>query len=318
MARPSAGRPDADKPKPRLDQTSEFDRDEIVPDGDEEAGGDTGRTAATDAFWARVNIELIEIALPAGAGYTLRAYRMDDEVTPTDASGREDDVPLPGRPGVFDDTDDEDEYDEAELTKQALGSAGDEFDDDGDADETDETDGADEDDGGAAAVDSVEPEEVPIFLSHAGHLLLFRTAQGLVDFVESDAEHDMTQLDTWLDLVDALEVGYVVPLPEDAYELDLIVQNLRGGRDSWDPELILASGQVARDLGHALRIEPVVAALSPGSPLDDLDEALRGVVAGGIGGFMARRKVKRIGEQTATLAWRTIVGKISAVVDWRD
>jgi len=101
-----------------------------------------------------------------------------------------------------------------------------------------------------------------------------------------------------------------VPLPDDEYELDLVVKNLRGGRDSWDPELIVQSGQVARDLSHALKIGSVVAAMAPGSPLDDLDEAFRGSVSGGFGGFIARRKLKRIGEQAATLGWRTIIGKI--------
>ena len=96
------------------------------------------------------------------------------------------------------------------------------------------------------------------------------------------------------------------------------MKNLRGSHDEWDPGLIVQSGQLARDLGHALRIKPVVLALSPGSPLDDLDEALRGVAAGGVGTFFARRKAKKIGTETASLGWRTVIGKISAVVDWRD
>ena len=79
---------------------------------------------------------------------------------------------------------------------------------------------------------------------------------------------------------------------------------------------LLAFG--THDLSHALKIAPVIAAMAPGSPLDDLDEAFRGSVSGGFGGFMARRKLKRIGEQAATLGWRTIIGKIQAVVDWRD
>jgi len=119
-------------------------------------------------------------------------------------------------------------------------------------------------------------------------------------------------------VVDGIRTEYVVPLPEDAYELDLVVRNLRGGHDAWDAELVVQSGQFARDLGHALRIEPVVHALAGGSPLDDLDEALRGVLAGGFGSFFARRKVKKIGTETASLGWRTVIGKISAVVDWRD
>jgi hypothetical protein len=62
----------------------------------------------------------------------------------------------------------------------------------------------------------------------------------------------------------------------------------------------------------------VLTALSPGSPLDDLDEALRSAAGGGIGGFMGRRRLRRIGAQQASLGWRTIIGKISAAVDWRD
>ena len=109
-----------------------------------------------------------------------------------------------------------------------------------------------------------------------------------------------------------------MPLPDDTYELDLVVNNLRGGPRSWDPELIVQSGQLARDLGHALTIERRVTALSPGSPLDDLDEALRGVAAGGVGRFSPAERPKKIGTETASLAWRTVIGKISAVVDWRD
>jgi hypothetical protein len=98
-----------------------------------------------------------------------------------------------------------------------------------------------------------------------------------------------------------------------------VVENLRGGHDAWNPVLIIQAGEVARDLGHALRITAVVDALSAGSPLDDLDDGLRGVEAGGLGGFFARRRVRKIDPQTtAALGWRTIIGKISALVDWRN
>ena len=49
------------------------------------------------------------------------------------------------------------------------------------------------------------------------------------------------------------------------------------------PPLILKAGEIARDLSFALRIDPVVIALAAGSPLDDLDEALRSADAGGVG-----------------------------------
>jgi hypothetical protein len=45
---------------------------------------------------------------------------------------------------------------------------------------------------------------------------------------------------------------------------------------------------------------------------------MRGVTAGGFGAFRARRRMRKIGAQQAALGWRTIIGKISAAVDWRD
>ena len=62
--------------------------------------------------------------------------------------------------------------------------------------------------------------------------------------------------------------------------------------------------------------DPEVGTLE-GSPLDDLDEALRSAAAGGVGSFFGRRRLRKIGAQQATLGWRTIIGKISAAVDWR-
>jgi len=96
------------------------------------------------------------------------------------------------------------------------------------------------------------------------------------------------------------------------------VENLRGGHDTWDLPLLIAAGEVARDLGYALRLKPVILALSPGSPLDDLDESLRTTENGGMSGFFGRRRLKKIGAQQASLGWRSVIGKISAAVDWRD
>jgi hypothetical protein len=109
-----------------------------------------------------------------------------------------------------------------------------------------------------------------------------------------------------------------LPLADDTYELDLVVENLRGGSDVWDASLILRAGELARDLSFALRIDPVLVALSAGTPLDQLDETLRAAEGGGVGGILARRRLKKIPAQQSSLAWRTIIGKISAAVDWRD
>jgi len=326
VARPPAGRPNADEPVQPDDEESipfsedPLDEDDVSDEDDtadtaDELGREPGRTATADRFWKRVRVDPLEIALPGGAGYTLRAYRQNTEITPADVSAREDDVSMPRRRGTAVDVDDEgDLLDEAEIADDLA-------DEELDEDELDEE--LDEDLDEEAVDEDVEPagdvvEEVPLFLSQGGHLLVFRSAESLVEFVLSDAEHDLQQIDTWDSVTRGIRSEYVVSLPDDTYELDLVVKNLRGGHDAWDPELLVRSGQLARDLGHALRIEPVVLALAPGSPLDDLDDALRGAADGGLGSFFARRKVKKIGAETASLGWRTVIGKISSVVDWRD
>lgn len=307
-------------------------------DADKQADLEEEREVARPQLWADARIDPVEIALPKGVGYTLRAYRLATEVTPTDVSGRETDE-FPQRQyaavqedeefdfgDAFDDesvpdedeADDEGNEDEGDDVEDEDDDEGDDLDEDGDEEGEDDLDEAD-----AEAEDEPEaakagPDEVPVFLGHNGQLFLFQTPEGLADFIHSGDEHDMSQLDTWSELAAVVTADDVVALPEDSYELDLVVKNLRGGRDAWDADLIIQAGELARDLAFALRIDPVVAALAPGSPLDDLDEALRATTTGGLGGFLARRRMKKIGTEAAPLGWRTIIGKISSVVDWRD
>jgi len=278
-------------------------------------------------FWGELAIDPVEIALPRGSGFTLRAYRSSTSFTPTDVSERpEDDDPFARKPDNPLDDDEEElpEFDEEELTRQALSAADDE-DTPAKADDTsvdlepiddsEETEAeADEEE----ADEAEDVEEVPLFLTHKGKLLLFKSAEGLVEYVKSGTPNDLSQLPEWARLSEEIDVEQVEPADDDTYELDLVVENLRGGHDAWDPELILSAGEVARDLSYALRLNDVLGMLSPGSPLDDLDEALRSATSGGVGGFLAKRRVRKIGAQQASLGWRTVIGKISGVVDWRD
>lgn len=313
MARQSPQRPDADEPE--LDDTTASAAAEEL---------DVDRPAADRALWDELRIDPVEIALPAGTGFTLRAYRSARELTPTDVAERDQDDPFLARRQVVETEDDEevvildeefaalsaeDEDEDEERPEGRRRGRTEALDEEAEVDE-DEVDEDEEEDAG--------DEEVPVFLSHRGRLLLFKTPESLVSFIRSGAPNDMSQLDSWNELSERVEPADIAPLDEDTYELDLVVENLRGGHDSWDPTLLIEAGEVARDLAYALRLPAVLDMLSAGSSLDDLDEALRATVNGGIGGFMGRRRLKKIGAQTASLGWRTIVGKISAVVDWRD
>jgi len=329
------------------------------------------RAAAAAELWSEVKIAPVEIALPRGVGYTLRAYRMSDELAAVEVEDREDEFdgfldaddedeelaaeedlvaalgletgpPVRTRPrdrdddlDVDDDEDDEDDLDALDDDDD-IDLEADEEDEDDEEDEEDAEDEEDDDEPEAAADDEdeddedadeededvdVKPaaEEVPVFLGRRGKVYLFSSAESLVDFVRASDDHDLAQLDTWSQLRERLTADDIVPDPADKYELDLVVENLRGGADSLDYGLLIQAGEAARDLAYATRLEAVISALAPGTPLDDLDEAIRAADAsGGIRGFMAKRKLRKIVTQQTALGWRTIIGKISSVVDWRE
>jgi len=268
--------------------------------------------ADDSTLWDEFEVFPVEIAMPGNrVGLTLRAYRPASTITATDVSEREDeDDVFSGRnvPGPIDD----EELPEFEWTKEQLDAIAEDAADDPDAEEAAESKELEDEEDDEAEEAEVVDEEVPLFLSHKGKLLLFKSPEGLVEFVKSKAPHDLTQLKDWKKLVAKVKPSDVDADDDDTYELDLVVENLRGGPDAWDAGLVLAAGEIARDLGHALQLKKIVLSLSPGSPLDDLDEALRAT------GFFARRKLKKIGSEQASLGWRTIIGKISSAVDWRD
>ncbi|MEH0970899.1 DNA primase [Micromonospora sp. CPCC 205546] len=310
VARQSPQRPDADEPELELDDA----------DAPAESGTATVSTEAARALWEELRIDPVEIALPAGTGYTLRAYRPARELTPTDVAERDQDDPFLARRQVVE----EDEEDDDESVVILDEEVAQEFAESDEEEAKGRRDATDDEDAGTASEDEDEDEdeagdeEVPVFLSHRGSLLLFKTPESLVSFIRSGAPNDLSQLDSWNELSERVEPADIAPLDEDIYELDLVVENLRGGHDTWDPTLLIEAGEVARDLAYALRLPAVLDMLSAGSSLDNLDEALRATVDGGVGAFFGRRRLRKIGAQTASLGWRTIVGKISAVVDWRD
>jgi hypothetical protein len=307
---------EASTPVDEKSEDAKSERSGAETSGAETSGAETsglsgsGATLSGADLWDEVRIEPVEIALPGGVGLTLRAYRMASELTPTEIEAEEDD-PFEARKRPVAGDDDEEVIVDEEF--QALLAEGD--DDEAKADEPDPADFEDEKD---EEEEQAADEEVPMFLSHKGRLLAFKSPESLVSFIRSGAPHDLAQLDTWATLAERVQSTDIDPSPEDRYELDLVVENLRGGHDTWDLSLLIAAGEVARDLGYALRLKPVILALSPGSPLDDLDESLRSAESGGMGGFFGRRRLKKIGAQQASLGWRSVIGKISAAVDWRD
>jgi hypothetical protein len=300
---------------------------------DESADEVSTRSRRTETLWADVRIDPVEIALPGGVGYTLRAYRkagefaasesdepdLDDYEVASAAVHRrrraetpDEEVELPEEDLELDEDEADEEGDDLDEDEEEEEEEEEEEDED-DLDDDEEDEEEDEEDEAARA-----DEEIPVFLGGKGKVYLFHSPDKLVEFVKSGVEHDLSQLDSWADLVRRVRTEDIDPIDDDRYELDLVVENLRGGPDAWDAPLILKAGELARDLGFALRLDPVMIALSSGSPLDDLDEALRKAETGGMGSFFAKRRLRKIPAQQSSLAWRTVIGKISAAADWRD
>jgi hypothetical protein len=328
VARQSPNRPDADEPAVDAELSSSQD---VVSAEDDSDADDAVVPAGSRALWDEARITPVEIAMPGGVGFTLRAYRLASELVPTEIDLTGDEDPFDARERISAERraageDDEEvvildeEFAalvaEGDPDPKAKGKKGASTDDD--ADEPDPADFADDAEDDSSDDDEVADEEVPIFLSHKGRLLAFKSPESLVSFIRSGAPHDLAQLDSWQSVAERVTTADIAPAPEDSYELDLVVENLRGGHDTWDLDLLIAAGEIARDLGHALHLKPVILALNPGSPLDDLDESLRAASNGGVGGFFGRRRLRKIGAQQASLGWRSIIGKISAAVDWRD
>ncbi|GAA1682445.1 hypothetical protein GCM10009830_32020 [Glycomyces endophyticus] len=272
------------------------------------------RDAGTEKLWNETGVDPVELHLGKDSGYTLRAYRMSDTLpgAKADEAGDDDaDTPDEAEDEVADDADERpDIADDAETVLP----------EDPDAAEPDPADFADEEPEAADeeedALDA-EPEEVPVFLTRKGKLLVFREPAALVAYVREHDDHDLAAIDEYADLQERVAEDDIVCDENDIYELDLVVANLRGGHEGWEPELLIKAAEVGRDLGYALKNDSIVAALASGSPLDDLDETFRVVVDGGLKGKFAKRRLKRNDAQQAAIAWRGVIAKINDHVEWR-
>ena len=262
------------------------------------ASDDRARSAAADKLWNETSVDPVEIHLGKDSGYTLRAYRLS-ETLPDRETAADDDVVVPvedlpereERPDVAENPEDEDNPAPAES----------DF-----LDEEEEVDILD-----------ATPDEVPLFLTRKGRLLLFRDAESLVRYVKESDDNDLAVIEEYADLQKRISADAIVCDEDDIYELDLVTANLRGGHDSWEPELLIKAAEVGRDLGYALRIQSVIDALAPGSPLDDIDEALRVVADGGMRGMFAKRRLRKTGTEQAAIAWRGVIAKINGATVWR-
>jgi hypothetical protein len=267
------------------------------------ASDDKARSAEAEKLWNETGVDPVEIHLGKDSGYTLRAYRMSDTL-PGAASADEDGAGERDEAAGKADEDADERPDIAENPE------------DEDNEAPSEADFLDEDEAEVDVLDVV-PDEVPLFLTRKGKLLLFRDEESLVRYVRESDDNDLAVIEEYADLQKRITADAISCDEADTYELDLVTANLRGGHDSWEPELLIKAAEVGRDLGYALKLQSVLSALSPGSPLDDMDEALRVVAEGGFRGMLAKRRLRKTGAEQAAIAWRSVIAKINGAVEWR-
>ncbi|MFL6073467.1 MAG: hypothetical protein ACJ73S_08745 [Mycobacteriales bacterium] len=155
-------------------------------------------------------------------------------------------------------------------------------------------------------VDDEDEPEVQ-FLGRHHRVWLFRDTDTLAAVIRGDERHDLREAPHWKD-VSGTEDLELIPEEVNRYELDLVVEALRAGPDAWDDDLIIAAGEVCRELGHYLDLTEVLDALGPGSPLDQLDDTLRE------GGWLARRKLRKTKPESWAVAWRRVLARIESRV----
>src|SRR5690606_31406032 len=274
------------------------------------ASDDKARSSEADKLWNETSVDPVEIHLGKDSGYTLRAYRMSDTL-PSAASADGGEASAEAT-----EEDDDASAEDAKARERAEAQPDvSENPEDEDNEAPSEADFLDEDE--EVDVLDAAPEEVPLVLPRKGKLLLFRDPESLVRYVRESDDNDLAAIEEYADLQKRITADAISCDEADTYELDLVTANLRGGHDSWEPELLIKAAEVGRDLGYALKLQSVLNALSPGSPLDDMDEALRVIADGGMRGMLAKRRLRKTGAEQAAIAWRSVIAKINGAVEWR-
>ncbi|MDG4830958.1 hypothetical protein O7627_16820 [Solwaraspora sp. WMMD1047] len=118
--------------------------------------------------------------------------------------------------------------------------------------------------------------------------------------------------------------GVAAADPDDApldgvqrFEFDLVPTNLAGSPDQWIPELLLPARNLTAELAHALNLRRIQGALAEGQYLDRFDDALR--AATGAGTFsLARRRLRGFESSRLATQWRQLIRWLEQAVRWQD
>ena len=155
-----------------------------------------------------------------------------------------------------------------------------------------------------------------VFASVEGRLPLFRRPERASDFAAGAEHHDLCAVLHWEALSDAMAQAFLPLIDGHRYDLDLPSVNLELDPDRWLPDLIVKATDLGLELVEALDLDDGYALLAPGSPLDELDDALRQVRRWPLGRH--RRRWRAFDRHRLADQWQSVTELIGSRLDWPD
>ncbi|MFF5227340.1 Hsp70 family protein [Dactylosporangium sp. NPDC000521] len=161
-----------------------------------------------------------------------------------------------------------------------------------------------------------EPERT-VFLARAGGPLLFRSVEGLTEYLLTDDTHELAAVPGW----DAARERFVTlvshPGDEDLIDLDLVQYNLGFPPQQWLPDLLIGARDVAVELAEEFDLHDISALLAPGTLLDTVDDLLRAADQP-FTARSSRRRLATVDADTVRSTWHAIATRLDGVAAWSD
>ncbi len=152
-------------------------------------------------------------------------------------------------------------------------------------------------------------DDAPRFLGSKGRIDLFRSATGLGEFIRGTTAHDLREIATWADVVDA-EVA-ALPAEEDRYDLAEISELFGHGMstDIFDYSRLAQAFDGALDIAEYANLDSVDELIRPTTPLGQaLVQSQRGT-----GKSLAPADTSAMASD-----WNELVERVSGVIRWHD
>ncbi|MDG4766334.1 Hsp70 family protein [Solwaraspora sp. WMMD406] len=155
-----------------------------------------------------------------------------------------------------------------------------------------------------------------VFASRRARLPLFPRPEQASDHAAGTDDHDMTSVLHWESLSSSMATAFLPLTPDNRYRLDLVPVTLERHPKQWLIDLVIETGNVARELIAALDIADGHLLLGEGTLLDRLDDALR--VASRMPFRRGRRELLAFDQARVVDHWRHVVAMIENRIDWQS